>query len=64
VAARTIAPGLIRWTAFHEEWRQEVGSLLLETPGAAVVIDPLLPDEDVHDLISRSGAPVHVLVSV
>src|SRR5438270_9362 len=25
----TVAPGLRRWSAWHPEWRQEVGSVLL-----------------------------------
>jgi hypothetical protein len=51
-----IAPGLVRWTAPHPEWKadaepgsssdweQMVGSVLYETPaGVVVLIDPLLP---------------------
>jgi glyoxylase-like metal-dependent hydrolase (beta-lactamase superfamily II) len=50
-----IAPGLLRWTARHPEWRPgaepgspadwppDVGSVLYEAPGALVLIDPLLP---------------------
>ncbi len=50
-----IAPGLLRWTAPHPEWRpgtepgdpgewaQMVGSVLYEAAGTLVLIDPLLP---------------------
>lgn len=52
-----IAAGLWRWTAPHPDWRpgaepgsaadweQDVGSVLYDTPGAAVFFDPLLPPE-------------------
>src|SRR3989442_13284225 len=50
-----IAPGLVRWTAPHPEWRagaapgspadweQMRGSVLYELPDAVALIDPLLP---------------------
>jgi len=41
-----IAPGLWRWTGYHEEWRQEVGSVHCETEDGVVLIDPLVPPED------------------
>jgi glyoxylase-like metal-dependent hydrolase (beta-lactamase superfamily II) len=61
-----LAPGLRRWTAWHEEWRQHVGSVCLETDDEVVVIDPLIPAEGAEEVwgaIER-GKPVHVLVSV
>ncbi len=68
---REVAPGLRRWTARHEEWRQDVGCVLYEAPDALCLIDPLVPpgkrrgfwamlDGDVE----RLGCPVHVLVTV
>ena len=54
VAPVEIEPGLWRWTARHPEWRPgaapgspadwpaEVGSVLVEVPGAAVFIDALI----------------------
>src|SRR6478672_7743735 len=55
-----IAPGLWRWTAWHEEWKQEVGSLYWESSDAVVVIDPLVPADDAEfwraldrDLLAR-----------
>jgi glyoxylase-like metal-dependent hydrolase (beta-lactamase superfamily II) len=71
--AQEIATGLWRWTAFHEEWKEDVGCVYLETRAGVVLIDPLVPahaaerdrfwsalDRDVE----RSGGPVHVLVTV
>jgi glyoxylase-like metal-dependent hydrolase (beta-lactamase superfamily II) len=52
-----LAPGLRRWTAWHAEWRQEVGSLAVETPDGLALIDPLDPPPEVR-------RPVHVLLTV
>jgi hypothetical protein len=54
-----IAPGLLRWTAPHPDWKppadpggssdwdRMVGSVLYETPaGVVVLIDPLLPSSE------------------
>jgi len=58
VYAAEIAPGLLRWTAPHpdwnpnaapgssSDWERDVGSVLYELPGSAVLIDPLLPRAD------------------
>jgi hypothetical protein len=55
VTASEIAPGLLRWTAPHPDWRpgatpgdpddweQLVGCVLYELPGTVALIDPLLP---------------------
>ena len=66
-----IAPGLWRWTGWHEEWKQDVGSVYVETPGEVVLIDPIVPPEDTErfwkaldDDVKRVGGEVHVLVSV
>ena len=66
-----IAPGLWRWTAFHEEWKEEVGSLYVETNDGVVLVDPLVPTEDTERFwraldadVARVGAQVHVLVTV
>jgi hypothetical protein len=54
---REIAPGLHHWSAPHPgwdpdpepgsaaDWPAEVGCTLYQAPGAAVLIDPLVPDE-------------------
>ena len=52
-----LAPGLRRWTVWHEEWRQEVASLAVDTPDGLVLIDPLHPPPEVR-------RPVHVLLTV
>jgi glyoxylase-like metal-dependent hydrolase (beta-lactamase superfamily II) len=52
-----LAPGLRRWTAWHEEWRQEVGSLAVETSDGLALIDPLYPPPEVR-------RPALVLVTV
>ena len=66
-----IAPGLWRWTGYHEEWRQDVGCVYLETPDGVVLVHPLVPPEDTTRFwkaldrdVERAGGPVHVLVTV
>lgn len=66
-----IAPGLWRWTGFHEEWRQSVGCVYYEAPGAVVLVDPLVPPEDADRFwaaldrdVERAARPVHVLVTI
>ncbi len=43
--AREIVPGLWRWTAYHTEWKQDVGCVALVSDDELVLIDPLIPDE-------------------
>jgi glyoxylase-like metal-dependent hydrolase (beta-lactamase superfamily II) len=71
VQAAKVADGLWRWTGWHEEWRQEVGSVYAESGDGICLIDPLVPPEDpVHFWraldrdVTRVGGPVHVLVTV
>jgi hypothetical protein len=52
-----IAPGLRRWTAWHDHWEEDVGSLAVETRDGLVLIDPLEVPSDV-------GRADHVLVTV
>jgi glyoxylase-like metal-dependent hydrolase (beta-lactamase superfamily II) len=56
-SAIQIAPGLHRWTAWHDEWREDVGSVAVETADGLVFIDPLAPPPEL-------GRPDHVLVTV
>ena len=66
-----IEPGLWRWTGYHEEWKENVGSVYCETEDGIVLIDPIVPPEDSerfwnaldHD-VERARAPVHVLVTI
>jgi glyoxylase-like metal-dependent hydrolase (beta-lactamase superfamily II) len=53
----TVAPGLRRWTAWHEEWREAVGSVAVETDDGLVLIDPLDPPRGL-------ARPDHVLLTV
>ncbi|HEU5362151.1 MAG TPA: hypothetical protein VFU56_02360 [Gaiellaceae bacterium] len=66
-----IADGLWRWTGRHEEWRQEVGSVYVETGDGVCLIDPLVPPEEPERFwealdrdVARAGGGVHVLVTV
>lgn len=52
-----IAPGLRRWTAYHQDWQEDVGSLALETRDGLVLIDPLDPPRELR-------RPDHVLLTV
>jgi glyoxylase-like metal-dependent hydrolase (beta-lactamase superfamily II) len=52
-----LAAGLRRWTAQHEEWNEDVGSLALETDDGLVLIDPIDPPRALR-------RPEHVLLTV
>jgi glyoxylase-like metal-dependent hydrolase (beta-lactamase superfamily II) len=52
-----VAPGLRRWTAYHDHWEEEVGSLALETDDGLVLIDPIDPPSGLRK-------PDHVLLTV
>lgn len=52
-----LAPGLRRWTAWHDHWAEAVGSLALESYDGLILIDPLDPPPGV-------GRPEHVLLTV
>jgi glyoxylase-like metal-dependent hydrolase (beta-lactamase superfamily II) len=45
VRAEELAPGLVRWEAFHPEWKRDVACVLLEDPDGLVLVDPLAPPE-------------------
>ena len=66
-----LADGLWRWTAWHGEWKQEVGCVYLEAGGAVCLIDPLVPPTDSERFwqalerdVDRAGTPLHVLITV
>lgn len=66
-----IAPGLWRWTGYHEEWREDVGSVYCETDDGVVLVDPIVPPEDTDRFwraldrdVERQGGRVHVLVTI
>ena len=52
-----VAPGLRRWTAWHDEWREDVGCLAVDTDDGLVLIDPLDPPRGLR-------RPQHVLLTV
>jgi hypothetical protein len=52
-----IAPGLRRWTSWHDHWEEDVGSVAIETADGLVLIDPLDPPAELR-------SPTHVLVTV
>ncbi len=52
-----VRQGLRRWTAWHEEWREDVGCVAVDTDDGLVVIDPLDPPREL-------GRPEHALVTV
>jgi hypothetical protein len=52
-----VAPGLRRWTVPHEEWKEEVGCVAVDTADGLVLIDPLDPPASVAE-------PAHVLLTV
>ena len=52
-----IAPGLRRWSAVHEDWNEQVGSLALDTDDGLVLIDPIDPPRGLRK-------PEHVVLTV
>lgn len=66
-----IANGLWRWTGYHEEWQEDVGSVYCETTDGVVLVDPIVPPEDTDRFwqalerdVKRAGGRVDVLVTV
>jgi glyoxylase-like metal-dependent hydrolase (beta-lactamase superfamily II) len=73
VEVAELRPGLWRWTAYHEEWRKDVGCVYYEAPDAVVLIDPLVPPDKAEAKrfwtaldrdVKRAATPVHVLITV
>jgi hypothetical protein len=52
-----IAPGLRRWTSWHDHWEEDVGSVAVDTSDGLVLIDPLDPSTDL-------SSPKNVLFTV
>ena len=63
---RELRPGLWRWTAFHPEWKEDVGSVAYEGLDELVLVDPLLPSDGRarRRWSDEVGKPVVVLVTV
>src|SRR6266508_5221728 len=55
--ANEITNGLWLWSAFHPEWKQEVGCVAFESDDGLVLIDPLDPPPEL-------AKPDHVLLTV
>jgi hypothetical protein len=57
VSLAQIAPGLRRWTSFHDLWEEEIASVAVNTADGLVLVDPYAPPQQL-------GAPAHVLFTV
>jgi hypothetical protein len=67
VELRELRPGLWRWTAFHAEWKETVGSVAYEADDALLLVDPLVPEngwEELDTLVERHGRPVSVVTTI
>lgn len=43
IGGKQIAPGIVRWVAFHPEWKEDVACAAIDPGGHLVLVDPLLP---------------------
>jgi hypothetical protein len=57
VTVQEVAPGLRRWTSFHDHWEEEGGSVAADTLDGLVLIDPIAPPPEL-------AKPAHVLFTV
>jgi glyoxylase-like metal-dependent hydrolase (beta-lactamase superfamily II) len=57
VSVEVVAPGLRRWTSWHDHWEEEVGSVAVDTADGLVLIDPIAPPPEL-------GRPAHVFFTV
>jgi hypothetical protein len=71
IGADELAPGLWRWTAYHPEWKEDVGCTAWATASELVLIDPLAPlgaagrERFLAQLdTARGGRTLHVLLTV
>lgn len=67
LGAAPVAAGLWRWTAWHREWEQRVGSLAIGGARGLVLVDPLVPDGEtawraLDDAVGQR--PVDVVLTV
>ncbi len=69
--AREITPGLRRWTGWHEEWKEDVGSVSWQSAEAFCLIDPIVPPESPDEFwswldgeVERLALPLHVLITL
>ena len=60
-----LRPGLWRWTAHHEEWKQEVAAVAVASKTELVLIDPLLAGDQWQRLEDALGdRQLHVLLTI
>jgi hypothetical protein len=68
-----LAPDLWRWTAYHPEWKEDVGCLAYTDGSAIVLIDPMAPPEQaaarrfwkaLDGAVRERVGPVHVVITV
>src|SRR4051794_12562252 len=60
-----LRPGLWRWAAYYEEWKQDVAAVALATDDEPVLIDPLLVGEQWGQLErGLAGRQLHVLLTI
>jgi hypothetical protein len=52
-----LGSGLRRWTAWHDEWEEDVGSVALQSRDGLILFDPLEPPSELR-------RPEHVLLTV
>jgi len=60
-----LRPGLWRWTAHHEEWKQEVAAVAVVSEAEVVLIDPLLAGnrwQQLEDALDERR--LHVLLTI
>ena len=69
--AREITTGLWRWTGWHRESKERVGSVSWQSAEAFCLIDPIVPRESGDEFwdaldrdVKRLALPVHVLITV
>jgi glyoxylase-like metal-dependent hydrolase (beta-lactamase superfamily II) len=64
VIGEALAPGLWRWTAYHEEWKEQVGCVAIHRDGEWILIDPLLEERQWAALLRHADQPLHVLLTI
>jgi glyoxylase-like metal-dependent hydrolase (beta-lactamase superfamily II) len=60
-----LRPGLWRWSAHHEEWKQEVAAVAIVSEAELILIDPLLVGNQGQQLEDALGErQLHVLLTI
>jgi hypothetical protein len=60
-----LRPGVRAWTAYHEEWEEEVRGFAIETSGRLILIDPLLVGDQWDELEAMRGdSSIDVLMTI